>query len=120
MICLARQFALFPEATILLCRVELRDHSYSVRRLAVAAGPFGFGHGSGFAVGLEIEFNGGSIKWFGERPFAPPKHLLALLNSLAGTLAEREIGANVVKIVIGVDIVAEKFHKKYQTGFWQC
>ena len=31
-----------------------------------------------------------------------------------------EIGANVVKIVIGVDIVAENFHKKYQTGFWQC
>ena len=28
-----------------------------------------------------------------------------------------EIGANVVKIVIGVDIIAENFHKKYQTGF---
>ena len=31
-----------------------------------------------------------------------------------------EIGANVAKIVIGVDIIAEYFHKKYQTGSWQC
>ena len=31
-----------------------------------------------------------------------------------------EIGANVVKIVIGVDIIAENFHKKYQSAFRQC